>query len=186
MTTNIIEAIQKKLGYPSLEKIDPNIQETKNKTLKTTEEKLAQSAIPVVLAGFYKYATTDDGVNILLNTSRDVKWLDKIFGDQKQKAVENVAHYAGVSSDEAGADMEQISREASQIIREAGGDKHSVDKVKTFMSNHRHNILVYLPDALQAGYLLDDNSMDDRTNKMEGPISNFMHGIEDKLAGGKS
>ncbi len=184
--TNIIEAIQKKLGYPALEKIDPNIQETKDKPLKTTEEKLAQSAIPVVLAGFYKYTSTDDGANALVNKGREVRWLDEIFGDQKQNAVEKVAQYAGVSVDEAMADMEQIAREASQLIKEIGGEKHSVEKVKTFMSNHRHNILVYRPAALQAGYLLDDNAIDDRTNKMEGPVSSFMHTIEDKLAGGRS
>jgi hypothetical protein len=34
------------------------------------------------------------------------------------------------------------------------------------------------------GYLLGDESMDDRTNKMEGPISSFMHTIEDKFSGG--
>lgn len=184
--TNIIEAIQKKLGYPALEKIDPNIQETKDKSLRTTEEKLAQSAIPVVLAGFYKYTSIDEGAKALFNTGREVKWLDEIFGDQKQKAVEKVAHYAGVSKDEAIADMEQIAREASQLIKETGGEKHSAEKIKTFMGNHRHNILVYLPAALQAGYLLDDNAIDDRTNKMEGPVSSFMHSIENKLAGGRS
>ena len=62
----------------------------------------------------------------------------------------------------------------------------SAKKIKTFMGNHRHNILVYLPAALQAGYLLDDNAIDDRTNKMEGPVSSFMHSIENKLAGGRS
>ena len=184
--TNIIEAIQKKLGYPALEKIDPNIQETKDKPLRTTEQKLAQSAIPVVLAGFYKYTSTDEGANVLLNTGRELNWLDEIFGDQKQVAVEKVAHYAGVSADEAIADMEQIAREASQLIKEIGGEKRSSEKIKTFMGNHRHNILVYLPAALQAGYLLDDNAIDDRTNKMEGPVSSFMHSIEDKLAGGRS
>ena len=100
--------------------------------------------------------------------------------------MEKVAHYAGVSKDEAIADMEQIAREASQLIKETGGEKHSAEKVKTFMGNHRHNILVYLPAALQAGYLLDDNAIDDRTNKMEGPVSSFMHSIENKLAGGRS
>ena len=54
------------------------------------------------------------------------------------------------------------------------------------MSGQRHNILVYLPAALQLGDLLNDNAMDDRTNKMEGPVSNFMHNIENKLSGGGS
>jgi hypothetical protein len=33
------------------------------------------------------------------------------------------------------------------------------------------------------GDILHDETLDDRTNKMEGPISNFMHKIEDKLSG---
>jgi len=33
------------------------------------------------------------------------------------------------------------------------------------------------------GGLLHDETMDDRTNKMEGPISNFIHKIEDKFSG---
>jgi hypothetical protein len=43
---------------------------------------------------------------------------------------------------------------------------------------------VHLPAAMQLGYLLNDNAMDDRTNKMEGPVSSFMHTIENKLSGG--
>ena len=31
--------------------------------------------------------------------------------------------------------------------------------------------------------LLNDDSLDDRTNKMEGPISNLMHTIENKFSG---
>jgi hypothetical protein len=36
---------------------------------------------------------------------------------------------------------------------------------------------------MQLGRLLEDDSLDDRTNKMEGPISNFMHSIENKFSG---
>jgi hypothetical protein len=39
---------------------------------------------------------------------------------------------------------------------------------------------------MQLGDLLKDDSLDDRTNKMEGPISNMMHNIENKLSGGGS
>ncbi|MEO7924436.1 MAG: hypothetical protein ABIR30_12220 [Chitinophagaceae bacterium] len=52
------------------------------------------------------------------------------------------------------------------------------------MNDQRHNILVYLPAALNLGDLLKDESLDDRTNKMEGPVSNFMHKIEDILSQG--
>jgi hypothetical protein len=32
------------------------------------------------------------------------------------------------------------------------------------------------------GKLLDDPALDDRTNKMEGPVSSFLHWIEDLMA----
>jgi hypothetical protein len=52
------------------------------------------------------------------------------------------------------------------------------------MSDQRHHILVYLPASLQLGELLNDSGMDDQTNKMEGPISNLVHNIENKFSGG--
>lgn len=184
--TNIIEAIQKKLGYPALQKVDPNIQETRDKPTRTVEEKLAQSAIPAVLAGFFKFTRTDEGSNVIITAQKDKNWMNEIFGEEEVKAVEKVAQYAGVSNEDAATDMEQIAREAVMLLNGTGGEKVTAEKIKTFMSNHRHNILVYLPAALQLGDLLQDNAMDDRTNKMEGPVSNFMHTIEDKLSGGGS
>jgi hypothetical protein len=36
---------------------------------------------------------------------------------------------------------------------------------------------MYLPAALQIGVLLNDDTLDDATNKMEGPISSLMQKI---------
>jgi hypothetical protein len=186
MITNIVEATQKKLVYPSLKKVDANIQETKENASQTTKEKLAQSAIPVVLAGLYSFTRSDDGCNYLLSRDENINWLNVIFGDKKQKVVENVAHYAGVSIDEAAINMADIASVSVALIQESGGEKTTAEKIKSFMSGQRHNILVYLPAALQSGDLLNDNAMDDRTNKMEGPISGLMHSIENKFSGGGS
>ncbi len=186
MTNNIVEAIQQKLGYPPLAKVDPNIQETTGNFQKSVEQKLAQSAIPVVLAGFFSFTRTDSGCNTIINADKGENWLKKIFGDEQKRAVEKVAQYAGVTNEEAEIDMEQASREAYQILHDAAGEKKSIEKLRSFMSHQRHNILVYLPAAMQLGDLLHDNAMDDRTNKMEGPVSSFMHKIEDRLSGGGS
>jgi vacuolar-type H+-ATPase subunit F/Vma7 len=96
--------------------------------------------------------------------------------------VEKVAHYAGVSPDVAESSMEEIADEAVIAIHQAIGDKHTAEKVKEYMRGQRHIILVHLPAAMQLGDLLNDNSMDDRTNKMEGPISSLMHKIENSLS----
>ena len=47
-----------------------------------------------------------------------------------------------------------------------------------FFTNQRTQILTRLPAALNMGELLQDSTIDDQTNKMEGPMSGLMHGIE--------
>jgi hypothetical protein len=184
MNNNIIEAIQKRLGYPPLKKVDPNIQETTGNLQSSIEEKLGQSAIPVVLAGFFHLSRTEDGCNAIIRSNKEMSWLPKLFGDHETLSVEKVAQYAHVSNEEARIDMEQAAREAYRLLMVTAGEKRSPEKIKTYLSNQRHTILVYLPAALQLGYLLNENAMDDRTNKMEGPVSSFMHTIENKLSGG--
>ena len=43
---NLLENVQKNLGYEPLKKVDPNIQEIKEAGEMTAEQKLAQAAIP--------------------------------------------------------------------------------------------------------------------------------------------
>jgi hypothetical protein len=49
--------------------------------------------------------------------------------------------------------------------------------VKLFFSNQRNNILLYLPAELKMGELLHNDTLDDNTNKMEGPVSSLMQSI---------
>lgn len=186
MITNIVEIVQNDLGYPAIEKIDPNIQETKTNKSKSSREKVAQSAIPTVLAGFFSFTRSDKGCNYILAGGGPKNWLDVIFGDKKDAAVEKIAQYGGLSVEDAAIHMEDIAREVVIIMHEAAGEKPTAEKLRSYMNSQRHNILVYLPAALQLGDLLNDNGMDDRTNKMEGPISSLMHSIENKLSGGGS
>ena len=46
----------------------------------------------------------------------------------------------------------------------------------------RHIILSHLPGAIEIGSILNDNTLDDRTNKMNGPVSGIMHSIEKTFA----
>ena len=186
VNNNIVEVVQADLGYPPLEKINPNTQETKAGTAKSREENIAQAAIPAVLAGFFNFTRSLKGCNYILAGGRQQNWLDTIFGDKKELAVEKIAQYTGLSLEEASINMEDIAREAVIIIHEGPGENPSAEKIKSYMSSQRHHILVYLLPALQLGELLNDNAMDDQTNKMEGPISTLMHNIENKLSGGGS
>ena len=184
MTTNIIELIQINLEYPPLQKIDPNHQEIKKIYLASGIQKLAQAAIPTVLAALYKFSKTEEGAAKIVHTSNHEDWLKIFYSGKEHEAVEKVAHYAEMETAEVEAHMENIADEAVRIVKEHAGTELSIEKVRTYLKAQRHNILVYLPADLGIGDLLNDEGLDDRTNKMEGPISNLMHKIEDKFAGG--
>jgi len=164
MVTNLVDAIQKNMGYPPLERVDPNSQEIKGAKKMSSAQKLPQAAIPAVLAAMIKYSDSTDGVN-LLTLNENKNWLGTFYGGKEQEAVKKVADYAGVSVDEAQRNMEDISIEAVRLVRDS----------------QRHTILSHLPAVLKIGDTLNEETFDDRTNKMEGPVSSFLHKIENRI-----
>ena len=184
MAINIIDTLQKNLAYSTVQKVDPNLQDTKGHFDNASIEKLGQAAIPAVLTAVYKLTRTEEGCLQILTGSHRQDWLSVIYGDKETEAVEKVALYAGVTENQAESHMENIGDEAIKIIKEVAGKNGTASKVKAYMNSQRHNILAHLPAALNMGDVLNDESMDDRTNKMEGPVSNLMHKIENSLSDG--
>ncbi len=177
MDTNIIEAIQKNLGYEPLEKIDPNTQEAKHVRQTSAQQKLSQAAIPAVLAAMIKYSDGPEGLNLLTNNPENDGWLHLIYSGREDDAAKKVADYAGVDATEAKKEMENISAGAVQIVRE-NVKAADAEKLRLFMNSQRHSVLSHLPAALKMGDVLNEETFDDRTNKMEGPVSGFLHKIE--------
>jgi len=177
MAFNIIESIQKSLGYPELQKIDPNTQEVKNPGNISPQDYLGQAAIPAVLTGIYKFTRTEEGNAEILKGELKGILLSLIFGNTKDEVVEKVSRYTGNSVEYTSGKMEDIARGAVTVIREHLKNEPSSASVKDLLTAQRHNILVYLPASLQLGDILKDETLDDRTNKMEGPVSGVMHTI---------
>lgn len=186
MTTNLVEIVQKNLQYPELSKIDPNTQDIKKKEAHSSIDNLAQAAIPAVLTALYKLSRNDEGSLKILNAGSTGDSLAILFNDKEKEVVEKIAQYAGVSANQAESHLENIADESIRVITEHAGKDPGPQKLKQFLNDQRHNILVYLPAALNLGDLLKDESLDDKTNKMEGPVSNFMHKIENILSQGGS
>jgi len=176
MVTNIVEAIQQKLGYPPLKKVDPNTQEIKDARKMSSGEKLPQAAIPAVLAAAIKYSDSNDGIN-LLTAEDNHNWLSTIYCGKENDAVQKVADYSGVTPDEARKHMENISNETVAIAR-SFIKSPDAEKLRSFMNSQRHSILSHLPASMKMGDILNEETFDDRTNKMEGPVSSFLHKIE--------
>lgn len=178
MAINLVEEVQKKLGFPELQKIDPNTQEVKKPENMSAENYLGQAAIPTVLIGLYKYSRTKEGNTYILEKELSGNLLPVIFDDIKSPVVESVAGYTNNTSEYTNTTMEVIARESVQIIREQLNGNNTDGAVRTFLTDQRSNILKVLPAGLQIGTLLNDDTVDDKTNKMEGPVSGAMHWIE--------
>lgn len=181
MALNLIDTVQNNLGLPALHKVDPNTQEIKYPENTTSQEKLSQAAIPSVLIAFYKLSRTDEGSDMILRGNFSTSWINTLFGEDAPRAVGAISDYANTDYDTARDRIEAVCVESARVISENG---KTVEGVKTTLTDQRTNILNYLPAALEIGDLLNDSTIDDRTNKMRGPISSLMHAIEGKFSEG--
>lgn len=177
MSIILIETIQQNLHYPPLIKIDPNTQEVKASGDIPNENRFSQAAIPAVLTGLYKYASTNEGAEEIMRGTISSNWVNLIFGDSQQDVMNEVSSYAALPQVEVHGKMNEIAAEAIQLIRKDLKPDASMMDVKNYMSSQKNNILLYLPESMHIGAILKDDTLDDNTNKMEGPVSSLMHKI---------
>ena len=183
MTINILQKVQQNLEYPALLKVDANTQEVVNGHNSRAEEPFSQAAIPAIIIALYEYSRTDEGAKRILNGGITDNWLLLIFNDHTSKAIEKVSSYSKRPFDKTLANMNAIANECIRIIKEQVGSEGTILHVKELLANQRIEVLPYLPASMQMGELLNDATLDDRTNKMEGPISTLMHIIGNGLSG---
>lgn len=185
-TTNIIELLQQALNSKPLQKVSPNTQEVKKSAADTTNaSKLMQAVVSAVLTGIYKITRTPGGAEQVLRGNLSTTWGDLLFGENKAALVSRIVTYSVSSPPTVEGEIELAANEAASIIKaHAGGNKTAAaDDVLVYMKGQRNNILHYLPAALQLGALLHDDTLDDHTHKMDGPISGLMHTIEKVFSG---
>ena len=142
-----------------------------------SEHRFSQAAIPAVLIGLYTYSGNDTGAERILRGLTSSNWVSEIFGNKAAEVVQKVASYGSCSYDETLSKMNEISNEAVNVVRTAVKPSGTIMDVKNLLSNQVKDILKYLPAALQMGQVVKEESLDDNTNKMEGPISSLMHKI---------
>ena len=179
---NLPELLQQHFNYPPLVKIDPNTQEVTDKDNAVAGE-FGQAAIPVILAGLYKFTRSDEGADAVISGEVSPSWVKTIFADQHQQVIERVAQYAKTPYDITENKLNDIASKSVELIKEAVGPDPKNIAVKELMGGQINNILPYLPAVLQAGELLNDTTLDDKTNKMEGPISSLMQAIGSGFSG---
>src|SRR5258706_9427692 len=103
---NLLETVQNNLGWEPLKKVDPNSQEIEGVRKMTPDQKLAQAAIPAVLAALIKYSDGNEGINIM--TRKNENWLNLIYHGKENYAVKQIADYASVPEENVASTMEKI------------------------------------------------------------------------------
>ena len=177
MSINLLTEVQQNLHYPPLQKIDPVTQQVEKEDTVGGINSFSQAAIPAVLTGLYTFSTTDEGAAEILRGDYSTNWVAKIFDENRIEVIEKIAAYVNVSKEIAFEQMNNIADETIKITSANMLTGATPKDVKVFFSNQLNNILPYLPAALHMGDFLNDTTLDDNTNKMEGPISSLMHTI---------
>ena len=94
-----------------------------------------------------------------------------------QQVINTIGKHSDAGTDAAKRALEKTVTAVKKIVTNNVKDLNGI-AIMNFFTNQRTNILKHLPPELHGGELLNDPAMDDRTNKMEGPMSGMMHGIE--------
>ncbi len=173
MAIYLIEAVQKRLNLPEIQKIAPNPEVASLKVPVT----ISQVALVSVMAALYKLTRTTKGCVALLLSGKKDNWLDLegAFGKQLPEIIGKVDRY-GIADPVATEQLlRKIANACLQIMHEELVDNISTESVKDIMSVQRHNILMYAPEDLHLGKMLSDSVLDDSTHKMGGTVSNLVH-----------
>jgi hypothetical protein len=173
---NIIETIQKNLGFDTLKKIDPNTQETLGDDTVLGNSAVAQAGIPAILLGIYNKLEERPDLNLLGTEKGNL--LENIFGKSTDMVVQQIENYSKVRDKHIAQQLDHIASESLRVIKEGVGDKADEIQIRKFVAKNKPDTLLYLPPSLDLGTILKNNNLDDRTGKMEGPVSTFMHKVE--------
>ncbi len=174
MAIDVIQEIKNNLGNTEVPKIDPNTQEPiKQEQLNPNVE---SAAIPVVLAGFYKNTRSAENAEKIMQQD-GTEILNNLFKENTNPVIQAVADYAKSDTGDAKNAMQKTVGAIKKILKENLKDSNGIE-IMNFFTDQRSNILKHLPGELHIGELLNDTTIDDNTNKMEGPMSGLMHGIE--------
>ena len=136
-----------------------------------------QAAIPAVLTALYRFVQSDEGAQAFLTGKPNTNWVAGIFDDNRTEAIMTISSCTHEPIDTSFRKMNEIANEAVKVTKEHLPANAGIKELKVFFSNQRNNILHYLLPSLNMGDLLHDSTLDDNTNKMDGPLSGLMQSI---------
>jgi len=172
---NLVDEIAARLGYQPLVKIAPINDEPVSNAVVDKTQGFAQAAIPAVLVALYKYSLTDEGAANIIGTEKT--WASNLFLNEEAFVVSAIGAYSGHPEYYVQENLPKVISASVEKVNEANTSESTLHSVRNFLTDERKNFLPYLPPQLNMGEVLQDNTIDDKTNKMEGPVSNLIKSI---------
>lgn len=164
MSESLIAGMQQAL-HTNIEKIDVNDPDLHATIHPGKAEALAQAAIPSVLIGVLIHLAKQK------EPTGRVPDMDTVFAQKSANVVDAIAAYARTSKEEAGAYVIKVI----EVLNQLAADQHEGDgkRLMSALESQQSEILKYLPSDLGIGSTLGIDLIDDRTHKMEGPLSSI-------------
>ncbi len=173
---NLSQDLQEFLHYPVLQKMDSTTGHPENED---QYDITSQSVLILFLSALYKATRTKEAAEEI-NKQQNAEELLHIIFKNKAEVITAVAEFTNnaegfinIKLDEVAAGYLYVINQ-SNYVTELKNDNYLED----LLSSERIKILPCLPPGLNTGKLLGDESIDDNTNKMEGPVSSLMSKIE--------
>ncbi len=175
MQKQLLPTLQQYFGYPELQKIDPNTQEVTGNDNISAPQKFAQAILPTVIIGISRYLHTDQGWLTFQRGESYPNWGSVLFGKHSVELSKRIADYSGWRREEVMPKMHDIIERALWTLRNMGIETD--EELKNYIETERKTALSYLPEKIRLGELMGNDALDDRINKMEGPISTMIKAL---------
>lgn len=176
MAVNLVKLLEKEMSENPLKSVDPNTQSANDEGEQSAYYLYHRGIMASALIGLYQFSRDENNIKDLLSAEELMDFPDRIFNHKFSLLSQKIAEYSGYSHGDTHKLFIEALRQLVGILQEQVGN--NTRDVKDFLSDQRTNILSYIPGKLEAGALLNNNGLDDRTNKMHGPFSDFTHWIE--------
>ena len=130
---------------------------------------VAQAGIPAILLGIYNKLEENPDLSLLGAEKSNL--LETIFGKSTEVVVNQIENYSKVSDKHIAQQLEHIASESLRVVKEGIGNSTDENHIRKFVAKNKPDTLLYLLPSLELGSILINNNLDDRTGKMEGPVS---------------
>jgi len=177
---NLFQDVQEFIKYPALQKIDPTTGLPENENL---YDIVSQTVLVTFLTGLYENTRTKENAAIILEQKTTKELFDKMFKN-KAAVVNHITEFTKKDDNYINTKLEEVANGYLQVIQQSeyAAALQKEKGLEDLLSSERHKILLFLPPELKTGELFNHQTIDDNTNKMEGPVSSLMNKIGDAFS----